>query len=206
MCFNAPVSMATYLIGLTGSLCLYRSGYIPEAIFYGWVIHMQLIEFFLWKLQPCTDPEKEALNRIVTKIGIIINHLEPVVLWLAILFFSRIKLPSVFNVLMIIFIIMTWSYTNQVMKSNDCTTVTKKSAPHLYWKWNGETHHAVYYAFFLMTLVSLSYYGLPKGHINASIVLISFMISFVIYRGQNAFGTMWCFAAAFASFTLLYFY
>ena len=53
MCFNAPVSLTTFLIGIIGSIRLFYLNYKAEAIFYAWVVLMQLIEFFLWRNQPC---------------------------------------------------------------------------------------------------------------------------------------------------------
>ena len=49
---------------------------------------MQLIEFLLWMTvksdnkKTCSSPKT---NKLISKIGIIINHLEPIVLWLSIL-------------------------------------------------------------------------------------------------------------------------
>lgn len=42
MCFNAKVSLITYIIGMLGSYYLYQTNHKPEAIFYGFVIQMQI--------------------------------------------------------------------------------------------------------------------------------------------------------------------
>jgi len=200
MCFNAEVSIITYIIGMIGSILLFKKNYKPEAIFYGWVIQMQFIEFLLWKNQPCPSDK----NIKISETGMIINHLEPIILWLAILFFSRRKLPIFINVLMLIFIVSTFLYSKNI--KIQCTTVSAESKPHLHWKWNSANFSIPYYLLFLICLILLSYYGFNKGYINALIVLISFIISFMIYGNKNVVGAMWCFFAAFGPWVLLYLY
>lgn len=198
MCFNAEVSLATYIVGMLGCVQLYTKGFIPEAIFFAWIIQMQLIEFFIWRNQPCNDDK----NKIISKAGVIINHTEPIVLWLAILYFSKRTLPHSIQLFMVCFVIVTILYTYNVWNSTECTTVTQESAPHLHWKWNDGSFNTEYYMLFLLSLVLLSYYGLPNGHINASLSIVSFVISKAIYGEKHSVGTMWCFAAAFGPWFL----
>lgn len=201
MCFNSKVSIITYIIGILGSLQLYKNNHIPESIFYGWVVQMQLIEFFLWRNQPCQGSAlKNNIN--TTKIGTIINHLEPIVLWISIIYFSKLKLPKEVTTLMIVFTIITLYYTRNVLKNVECTTVTEESKPHLHWKWNQGKNFIPYYALFLISLVALSYYGLPRGNINAGIILLSFVLSLLIYGKKHSTGAVWCFAASFAPWIL----
>jgi hypothetical protein len=204
MCFNAQVSIITYIIGLIGSYQLYKYKFVPEAVFYAWVIQMQLIEYFLWKNQPCSGSNIEP-NKNISKIGIIVNHFEPIILWLAIIYYSKKKLPNWVHILMIVFCITSYYYTKQVIADNECTTVTKESEPHLYWKWNNQgPHYILYYTYFLIALIVLSLYGLQNGHINALLVITSYIFSMMIYRKTHTVGAMWCFAAAFGPFILLY--
>jgi len=204
MCFNEQVSLGTYIIGLIGVILLYKNNYIPEAIFYAWVIQMQLIEYFLWKNQPCQG-ESEEINKKISVVGIIVNHLEPIVLWIAVLLFGK-KLPKSINMLMLGFVIATVLYTKNSLDENECTTVTPESSPHLFWKWNkDEKTHGAYYLYFLIALVVLSLYGLKEnGMNNAVIIFLSFILSIIIYGKKHTVGAMWCFAAAFGPFILLF--
>jgi len=210
MCFNAPVSLLTYIFGMYFSYILYVKGFKAEAVFYGWVIQMQLIEYFLWKNQPAclsvfsgqnSDNIIYKNNIFISKIGIFINHLQPIVLWLVILYFYG-RLPDVINYIMILFGIFTFYYTKNVIESNEVTIVTPESKPYLHWKWNYGNNHTYYYIYFLMTMILLSLYGLKKGYINASLIIISYTISYLIYEKKHAIGAMWCFSAAFAPLLL----
>lgn len=213
MCFSAEVSLTAYAAGMLGSYYgLYAKGFIPEAIFFAWVTQMQLIEYFLWQSQPCQQQHSSSSsmlrNKQISKLGIIINHLEPVVLWLAIMaYLPNNSMPQFVQAWMLAFLLATWVYTRNVLDSTECTTVTEESAPHLYWKWNEEGAHAgAYYALFLATLVMLASYGLPEQRARpmASIILVSFALSYMIYGNKHTVGSMWCFAAAFAPWLLMW--
>lgn len=193
MCFNSRVSLITFIIGLFGSINLFNLGYKPESFFYAWVVLMQLVEFFLWRNQPCNDA-----NRKISNIGMFINHTEPIILWLAILFFYSNRLPTWVNLYMLFFIVFTIFYTKIALKKLDCTTVTPESSPHLHWKWNQANYARSYYGIFLLALILLSIYGLDKGFNNAVLVTVSFVISYMIYGQRHAVGAMWCFMAALA--------
>lgn len=206
MCFNKEVSITTYIIGMLGSLYLYNEGHIPEAFFYGWVIQMQLIEFILWKHQECNNLSNQdidsTINKQVTRIGILINHLEPIVLWLAIIYFSNKKIPHWVHQMMLIYIILTVIPTTVAFKTTNCTTITKDSGNHLYWEWNDIKYTGPYYMFFLATLIILSLYGLKKGIINATVISLAFVISIILYYKTKTVGAMWCFIAAFVPWIL----
>ena len=206
MCFNAQVSASTYVIGVLGSLMLFRRGRIPEAIFYFWVVQMQLIEYILWLNQGTTSKECGVINETATKLGVCINHLEPIVLWIAIKMFSPKKLPVYIDVIMMVFLCLTVLYTRGVFKNsmtNSCTTVTLESSPHLHWKWTQGSYGREYYLVFLCVLVMLSLYGLPHGRINAVMIITSFLISYKLYGKTHSVGAMWCFSASFAPWILL---
>ena len=209
MCFNDRVSLITYIFGMYFSYQLYIKGFVIESIFYAWVIQMQLIEYFLWVNQsPCNvkDETHKKENNFISKIGIFVNHFEPIVLWIAILCISTRTLPKWINYIMILFCLLTLYYNKDVLYTNEYnkvyTEVTEESKPHLHWKWNYYDNAFIYYCFFALVLVLLSYYGLEKGYINAIIILIGLIISYVIYQDKKVVGSMWCFAAAVAPFIL----
>lgn len=203
MCFNANVSIVTFIVGLLGCFILIQNkkeNYIPEAIFYLWVIQMQLVEFILWKNQPCNKN-----NIKITTIGIIINHMEPIILWLAILLFSTKKLPSWVNYTLLFYLFYSIFYSISAIK-HECTNVTSESSPHLYWKWNNKNGSSIYYGLFLFCLIILSIYGLKFGYHQAILISFSFALSGIIYGKYKSTGAMWCFAAAFAPIITPYFY
>jgi hypothetical protein len=206
MCFNANVSIATYVIGMIGCFVLYRDKYIPEAIFLALVIQMQLVEYFIWRNQPCNIESNKTgveVNKMATRMGIIINHLQPFVLWLAIVMLSPMALPNWMHYLIVLYALMAIYYTNGVLNTLECTTVSAKSAPHLHWKWNEGTFNVPFYSTYLALFVLLSFYGLKHGEVSAFVSLVSYLVSYMIYKDTHAFGSVWCFSAAFAPWLLV---
>jgi hypothetical protein len=99
MCYNKEVSLTTYIAGIIGCINLYFNFNLKvEAIFFGFVIQMQLIEYVIWDNISCNDT-----NVLTSKIGTIINHMEPIILWVAILFLSTKSLPHWVNIYGIIY-------------------------------------------------------------------------------------------------------
>jgi hypothetical protein len=197
MCFNAQVSLLTYLVGMIGCYLLFLES-IPEAIFLAWVIQMQLIEFILWKNQPCN-----SINRSTSKIGMLINNSEPIVLWLAIILFSKKNIPKWLHILMILYFIASIFYNYSIY---DNCTIPSTTSSNLEWKWNNGNNSILFYAFFLVCCILLSIYGLEYGYHMASIFIVSFILSYSIYKNTHAIGSMWCFFAAFCPFLLLVIY
>lgn len=202
MCYNKEVSILTYIVGLIGCINLYFNLNLKiEAIFIGYVIQMQLIEYFIWDNISCNET-----NIITSKIGSIINHTEPIVLWVAILLLSTKVLPQWVNIYMVLFIIITIFYTLDVFP-NECTKVTEKSSPHLYWKWNyNEIVGDIYYILFILTINILIINGLEHGYHSAIITTLSFIISYIIYNKNKSVGAMWCFIAAFIPYIIPFVY
>lgn len=193
MCYNAGVSFTTYVVGTIGCVLLYRKGYAAEAMLYACVIQMQLIEYMLWTNQ------YNAVNKIVTKLGIVINHLEPVVFWIGIKMFG-LQIPKWLDMMMISYVLYSIIYTQSLWSTIDYTHVSEQSKPHLHWKWNEGRGHGLYYTYFLLVLYLLSIYGLPKTNgrntKHGMIVLLSFATSYLIYGKKHSVGAMWCFMAA----------
>ena len=207
MCYNKNVSIGTYILGIFGCYNIYiNHGYKIEAIFLAWVIQMQLIEYFLWENQSCN-----TTNIITTKAGVIVNHLEPIVLWIAILLLSTKQLPYWINLFMTVFLIISVIYTIYILdNSNDdktkCTVVTPKSNPHLEWSWNDFNYSYIYYPLFLISLNILCIYGLENGYNLAILCTVSYILSVLIYKDKKSVGAMWCFAAAFSPWIIPYLY
>lgn len=214
MCYNENVSLGTYILGLIGCYNIYINYDLKiEAIFLAWVVQMQLIEYILWENQSCND-----INKNTTKFGVIVNHTEPIILWIAILLLSSKQLPLFVNILMTGFVIVSIFYTqhyfdnskinskNKYTNNSECSLVTPKSKPHILWPWNLEKHHDFYYLFFLLCLNILLINGIDHGYHLALLTTISFTISKIIYTDKKVVGSMWCFIAAFLPWVLPYAY
>ena len=185
MCFSADVSLGTFIFGVIFSILCYRLG-TPESkiigLFFGFVIFMQLIEFLLWKHQKCDD-----YNKKLTLAGMILNHLQPIVLFLVIILFNKNIHNKNFNIMLILTLIYTLSiFSYSLQFKNE-------------WKWNSMKYSTIMYILFLISMLVLTYLGMPSHKVIFTlIVFITFLISKIIYSKEHVTGALWCFFAAFA--------
>lgn len=207
MCFNADVSISTYLIGMVGCFFLYQKKHYIEALTFACVLQMQLIEFFLWNSQNCHDPMQRDINIVSSQLGVIINHLEPIVLYLSILYFVKKPLPLWLHVVVFVYLISAIWYVLGALTQQSCVVVTEFSSPHLYWHWNTSgQYYPFFYILFLCTICFLFFYGLqaPYHQFVSFLVLFFFLLSYVMYRKKLVVGSMWCFFSSFLPWILLF--
>lgn len=232
MCFSASMSLFSFIAGITGSTMVYSLGTFPDKIFaicYGFVSFMQIIDYLLWNHLVCDD-----YNRIVSICGMLLNHLQPIVLGGAILWLNE-RLPPVNRMVILAIlgiytlVISAYSWEFLITKEKKCTL--KDNEDHLHWNWNYMKYFQFAYTSFLLTMGSLWYYGLPMLihwkpvfdiHINtkekqlegihfwSTFGNISAFKSFIIYATTRYFygigdvGSIWCFYSVFVPF-LYYF-
>jgi hypothetical protein len=203
MCFSADVSLGTFISGIICSVLCFSLG-TPESkiigMFFGFVIFMQLIEYLLWKHQEC-----DSINKNLTIAGMVLNHLQPIVLFLVVILFNK-NIPSnnlkIMLIAVLIYTVSIICYSLQF--KNDCTNKSNPNNSHLIWKWNNMDYASIIYLVFLSVMMLVTYLGMPAHKVvNTMVVLISFIVSAIIYGKQEVAGALWCFFAAFAP--LIYF-
>jgi len=205
MCFSPLLSMSTFIIGIIGSiLCLTLGSPTDKLVgyFFGFVSSMQGIEYLLWMNQECND-----INKFISLLGMILNHLQPIILCILILLLNNNLSTTSKQIIIlstIIYSIVITIYSFQLLDDIKCTL--KNEFKHLEWKWNGMKNRNIVYIFFLLMLILLFYIGTPdknSGVILSIISLVSYLISYFIYKDQRVVGSLWC---LFASFTPLLWY
>jgi hypothetical protein len=198
MCFSAEVSMVAFLIGFGSSVALWFMNTSPDyriiAVFFAYISLMQLLEFFLWNNQKCDE-----INKNLSYIGLIITHLQPVILGLITILLSKApNIPAIIGVLIIYSLCMI-PYSLQFKDTEDLQCTHRiPGNPHLIWTWNDLPNAAYVYVVYLLAFILIPFLGF-KSVKNATIFAIttvsSFQISSLFYK--RAMGTMWCFFGAF---------
>ena len=208
MCFTKEVSMFTFLTGMVGGIICFSYG-TPElkiiGLFFAFVSLMQFLEYLLWSHQIC-----DTYNKIVSKIAMIVNHLQPVVLYLLVKAYG--KTNKVMDLLLVIYLIVISGYSKDYLMGDNYSNSTnssyctiKDSHTHLNWEWNHQTNAEIVYAIFLICLVVFGM-GIPTklySMVFVVIALLSYTISSFIYSKTNSVGSMWCFFSAFAPFLFI---
>ena len=207
MCYNKDISIYTYIIGLVSSYLLLTNEKKTLKIlgcFFIVVIQMQLVEYYLWSNNKCNSK-----NRTISNIGALLNIIQPIMLYLAIHYYNKEitkENKKIMNITVFIYLLSILLYSLNLFPI-DCSIVTKVSAPYLQWGWFYKKLPNFITIMFPLTLVILMYFGLDKPYnfYSSLIIILSFIISFIIYRKQRVFGTLWCWFAVFIPiFVLVY--
>ena len=205
MCYNKDISIYTYLIGLVSSYLLIINEKPSLKIlgcFFMITIQMQLVEFFLWSNTKCNSK-----NILISNIGAIFNFIQPFALYFAILYYNKnITKDNKKNINLVIFlyIIVLIIFIMRILPIG-CSIMNEFSAPYLQWSWMYEDTPTYIFTYFPIAIMLLLYFGLDKPYnLYLSLVcMISFILSFIIYRKQRAFGNMWCWIAVFIPILVL---
>ena len=164
MCYNKEISLYTYLIGLVASFLLIQKKDKDLKIlgcFFLFIIHMQLIEYFLWTNNKCN-----MRNITLSHIGALIMFIQPIILYLVILYYNKelyIKNKIKINSILIIYIILLIIYCINLFPIG-CTSVTPISSPYLQWSWFYKKNPELLTLCFPIILMILMYYGLNKPY------------------------------------------
>ncbi len=196
MCINKNISFISYIIGVSSSILLFLRGYKIEGLIYGYIAQMQIIEFLLWN-----NNKKNYLNKIINYIGILFTHTQPLFLYLIILIYNK-NAPNDIHYLILIFIIISIAYFHKNYKLLNSYTIGIPNKKELIWKIQYGKNNR-YYFIFTITLALLCIRGLEKhNYLNAFILTLGFIISYIKYRKSKGVGTMWCLYIAYAPLIL----
>ena len=180
MCFSEKASLIALVAGLSSSLLCYSVGkpnYKIVGIFFAFVTLMQVVDYLLWRHQVC-----DAYNKMVSFVGMLLNHLQPVVLFTLLWYFNK---PTDIRVLLV-YLLFIIPYSFQKI---GCTIKSQHS--HLVWDWSHLKYEKIVYFVFIICLTHMAYKGL--GTYEALYILISLLITQFFYIGTGSVGNLWCF-------------
>jgi len=204
MCYSSDASRVSFSVNLITSYILYtysKTEYSKIfALFFAFVGLMQLYDLIFWE-----NLSENNINYIFTKIAMISNHLQPIILALLIYMISG-KLESLSKIIIIIYSLFALVYSINTYKNINYTLVSKESSPSLYWQWNDQPYAEIVYTLFLMSLVILCFenFEYPINTIFVLITILSFILSSYYYKGQSI-GRFWCYFSSYIPLLLLIF-
>lgn len=187
MCWNASVSINTYILGTFACVFAYKNNIISltTLLFYQSFICMQLIEYFIWS--------KTFSNKTMSQLAYILIVLQPI---FALLCIEDKKIKVIGLTLYILFIIpsfiMPWS------------SVEFRSSPgsngHLAWYWaKFSLPVLIIWSLFLTLRIVLN-----KDWLILILLLGALLTSYVLYHKTYTWGSMWCWVANMISLVLIY--
>jgi len=190
MCWNASVSLNTYLLGLFASIFSYynRIGNFLSVLFYQSFIIIQLIEYFIWT--------KTFSNRLLSQIAFIIIYFQPILNIIKIE--KNKKLIPYLLVAYITFIIILYTAFIPLNTINYSSVPSKNG--HLSWNWLDIN---IYIIFIWYAFLSIRWI-IDKMYPTLIFVTIFLIITIILYKDTNTFGSIWCWACNIISFYLIF--
>jgi len=180
MCWNANVSINTYIFGLFACLfaLLNKKINITRFLFTQSWMSMQLIEYFIWS--------KSFSNRLLSQIAFVFIFSQPN--------HTTVKSLSLVGYLLFIVFLMILKPWSTI----DFTTVQATNG-HLSWKWLNYSK-IVILIWFMFLFISLV---VNKEWIKLSLITITAIISYVLYSKTLTWGSLWCWISNLFSLILI---
>lgn len=197
MCYSATSSIISATVGIIGSILCISLGSITDRIvgyYIAFVCSMQIIEYLLWTHQICDN-----YNRMISVIGMILNHVQPFVLGLIILAINNKSPKHWVLIIMFLYMCVIIPYSIQFINVSEKCTIKSSDNPHLFWKWNYMNYAIFVYFVFIVTLCALFILGIPNlknGILLSAVAIITYSLSLVFYP-KNAAGSIWCYFSTF---------
>ena len=196
MCYSYEASLVALVVGLSGSIALFRISTINSKIvggFLGYVSLMQGIDTVLWKHQTCDNFHKN-----VTSLGMVLNISQPVALALFVYLFNPyLKYGIIILIVSGVYLLNMILFIYAFSKESHCTS-PRKDDPHLVWNWTMLETKTRDWAIYLSALCLISIFGLSSlrsGIMFATALIFGATTSYILYPRQSV-GSLWCFFSA----------
>ncbi len=212
MCYTANDSLLAYVINFITSLMIFIYSSDEHlkvlSLFLMFVGQMQIFDYIFWKNdykneELDTNYSCNQINKITTKLAIIFNHLQPIILIL-LQYIYNFELSLVSIITIIIYSVVGISYTFNAIKKVQCTFPNKGVMD---WKWNKQDFSGIYYFIFLMSL-SISSFNFKNIKVQYASVLVNLISFFVATKTpilNYSIGRIWCYYASLLPLFLLIF-
>lgn len=198
MCYDERASLVSFVTGSMSSATLF---YFNPAlsVFFAWVTCMQLFDFIFWN-----NIEESTINYMTTKVALMFNVTQPIVLALCIGHYMRMRLKKESMALLIIYVNAMTLYLVYWWNDIRYTLVTPSTAPCLSWDWNIKDGCHIVYGLHLalLTLLFYQHFARPLNMYLAFVTFLTFVLSIPTYKMHNI-GRFWCNYAGYIPLTLV---
>lgn len=211
MCYSAKDSLIAYIIGFTSNIYLfYNSKNNDEKVIsltFLFVSHMQLFDYFFWKNKECNKN-----NKLSTKLAILFNHLQPVVLFLLLKYF-KYDMNMYTSIIFYIYVIIGSIYTIKNWPKIDCNEEEinccslplekKDNKTIIYWKWNNNKYNEIMYSVYGLSILFSGLNLIKFKYEFILSIIFTNLISHKIPNLNRTTGRTWCYLSALITFFFL---
>ena len=176
MCWNASVSLDSFLVGFTAILIggIYGMS-LPVLCFYGTIVFMQLIEYIVW-----THPFNSDINGYASMCAAFLLWMQPI----AAILTTTYKLPLIIAYCTIGILYRIYCGWNP----NDYRMYPGKDG-HLVWKWLTEDSTIGLVIYFVFLFIPVFFLASKEMIV---LILVTLGASLYGYYTTNTWGSMWC--------------
>lgn len=175
MCWNADVSMKSFIIGLSAIIIGAAAGIsTPLLLFYSTIVCMQLVEYVVWKN---INDKNVIFNASIAAIFLL--WLQPIFAMLTMTNYKMISIIAYCIIGLLYQLYDKWDLSQLKMYPG--------KDGHLVWKWLEGNRGLWIYFIFLLTPV---FFMVSKEMI--ALILLTLFASLYGYYTTNTWGSMWC--------------
>ena len=192
MCWNASVSINTYIFGTFASIFAYINGVLslPSLIFYQIIVSIQLIEYFIWS--------KTFPNSVLSQLAYIVILVQPIIGIIG------LELSKDMTYIKYILLACYLCFATIVMYMYPWSKIDFRSTPgpngHLAWHWlTFSLPIVIIWVLFLATRMIIY-----KEFIFLILYLILVVITYVLYNKTHTWGSLWCWASNAMAIVFIY--
>jgi len=180
MCWNAEVSLQSFLIGVSAIIIGKYNGLSTHmTLFMLSIVSMQLIEYIVW-----SNMEDKNINRLASYSAFLLLCLQP----LAAIFTLPKKYYYPFLYMFIMFLLICIIFDRN---TPDAFRIYKAENGHLAWNWiKNNAKHRIYTFFYLLFILIPLIISAQWGFLVFSSIVLFF--SLYNYLESNTWGSMWC--------------
>jgi len=201
MCYTATDSLMAYFINFISSIILYNISvdvqYKVISLFLLFVGQMQLFDYLFWTNQECNEK-----NELVTKMAIIFNHMQPIVLFL-LQYYYGFQQTALATIIIILYAFYSIDYNKDALSNIKCTLPDENK---MNWKWNKLNNARVYYGLFLSYLIiaGFNFNDTSTKILFALISSITFIVATKTPILNYSVGRIWCYYASLMPVLILF--
>ena len=207
MCYDSNMSLGALITNIITCFILIYFSYKVNNLqiravsyFLLFVGVMQLWDYIFWNYGPDT-----TINQCTTKVAMIWNNLEPIILGLVIIFVMRQKLDTFSTIVFSIYTFFAIIYSFYLFNKLKGTQATDKTKGSLYWEWTDMPFQICFYSLFLFTMIVLGFNF--TGWIRSFFIvttMVIFLFSMYKYSITKSTGRFWCYFASFAPIIFIF--
>jgi hypothetical protein len=199
MCYTKFDTIVVYIINLIGCYLLFNSNdgssnndHKIIALFLLFVGQMQIFDYIFW-----TNPDCNQMNKIGTKLAILFNHLQPIVLLYLQKTFGYQESDTT-HWLKHVYVAVIIIYSIFALYQVECTGRSKKTNI-VEWKWNYLVGFQFVYLLFIgfLLVLSLQFKTTFYKYVFITVILTTFLSGFFKPILNESTGRAWCYYAAF---------